>query len=127
MKFQAPPPKKNETGLLTVEKPAHPNAVEAGIPEVNGKKAVDEKAILTVIKKGGSPALSGSSEQPQLSDEVPIRNINLVLLATEVDEINRIRKRYPKKAGKKIAISQKEWIAIAVREKLEKDRKIFPA
>jgi hypothetical protein len=76
---------------------------------------VDEKKILAVINKGGSPVSS-------VEDEHEIKQINIKLLGKEINAIRELRMRRPKQRGaKRLAISLHDWIIEAVNEKIARD------
>jgi len=73
-----------------------------------------DKAMLDIINKGGSPAKNElTSEQV----EVVLKNINLKVPGTDLQDFKDIIDKLPKEPGKKKAISIDRWILQAACEK----------
>lgn len=77
----------------------------------------DEKKISAIINKGGSTTKANS----EVGDVV--KNFNIKLLGSELDAINDLRNKIPKRRGlKRPGISLQEWIIAAINEKIERDK-----
>lgn len=81
---------------------------------------IAERKILDVINKGGAP-----TKNIQLLESNEIKQINIKLLASEIDTIRELRERLPKasRGGKRLSISLHDWIVEAVQEKIKRDIK----
>lgn len=85
---------------------------------VKDQANIDESKILAVINKGGSPI------QNMVGNQEIIKQINIKLLAKEIDSIKELRKRRPQVRGaKRLGISLHDWIIEAVNEKIERETK----
>ena len=92
--------------------------------------ATDENKVRDFIGKGGKPATADrpadeppATGKPATADKpAPMKNINVKLLATEMDAIHQLRaKRGKSRSGKKLGISLHDWIVEAVQEKIVSD------
>lgn len=80
----------------------------------------DEQAALDVIGRGGSvqaDQLQSPSQQAELTD--PLKNVQLRLYQSTLDEIDALRREQAK--GRRPA-SRHAWIVAAIEEKLERER-----
>ena len=90
-----------------------PAAPEMAVP--------DEEKVRGFISKGGSPAAEPLA-MPEPDAPPAIKQINVKLLAVEVESINELRNRRPKpRSGRKLGISLHDWIVEAVQEKIARD------
>ena len=79
--------------------------------------ATDESKVRDFIGKGGKPA-----DEPPAKTAGVMKNINIKLLAGEMDAISQLRaRRGTSRSGKKLGISLHDWIVEAVQEKIERE------
>lgn len=97
------PPKRNQSDTQE-DKPA---------PKISEKKIQD------IINKGGSPT---KSAEPVVDR---VKNFNLSVLESDLDIIGKLCNQRPKKPGRVIAFSKKDWLLEAVQEKIERERKKY--
>ncbi|RYE36793.1 MAG: hypothetical protein EOP42_02045 [Sphingobacteriaceae bacterium] len=80
---------------------------------------VSEKEIQLIINKGGSPT--------QINNEIKdkIKNFNLLILESDLNLISEFCNKRPKKPGRIIGFSKKDWLLEAVQEKIEREQKKY--
>jgi hypothetical protein len=92
-------------------------------PEVQKEdKAVpkfSEKEIQLIINKGGSPI------QATETVEAKVKNFNLHVLESDLNTIGDLCSRRPKKPGRIIGFSKKDWLLEAIQEKIEREKKKY--
>ena len=83
--------------------------------------ATDENKVRDFIGKGGKPA---EDPEPAAKTAGVMKNINIKLLAGEMDAISQLRaRRGTSRSGKKLGISLHDWIVEAVQEKIARESK----
>lgn len=80
---------------------------------------VSEKEIQLIINKGGSPI---QAVEP-IKDNV--KNFNLHVLESDLNIIANLCSKRPKKPGRVIGFSKKDWLLEAIQEKIERERKKY--
>ncbi|MHA4894972.1 hypothetical protein ACXZ1K_09480 [Pedobacter sp. PWIIR3] len=78
-----------------------------------------EKKIKEIINKGGSP------KQVDRPAEDKVKNFNILILESDLETIAELCDRRPKKPGRIIGFSKKDWLLEAIQEKIDKERKKF--
>lgn len=101
-KIQLPPKKKTEIQQ-----------------EENPPAKVSERKIQEIINKGGSPV------QVNEPTEDKIKNFNLLVLESDLNFIGKLCDKRPKKPGRIIGFSKKDWLLEAVQEKIDRERKKY--
>lgn len=97
-----------------------PRKKPAAVPVSEPKKA-SEKEIEAIIGRGGSSVSKDSSTEAQAPT---IKNFNVRILSTTLDDVNRLRKKRPKRAlSPKLGISLQDWMMEAIEEKINRDKK----
>ena len=81
------------------------------------KLKVSEKKIQQIINKGGSPIKISSAEI------VNFKNFNILVSENDLKIIGELCDRRPKKPGRIIGFSKKDWIMEAVQEKIEREKR----
>lgn len=97
------PPKKNQ---------------EAQKSEQSAPK-ISEKEIQHIINKCGSPIQSTNKVEDK------IKNFNLLILENDLNLIGELCNKRPKKPGRIIGFSKKDWLLEAVQEKIEREQKKY--
>lgn len=80
---------------------------------------ISEKEIQHIINKGGSPI------QITNKAEDKIKNFNLLILESDLNLIGELCDKRPKKPGRVIGFSKKDWLLEAVQEKIEREQKKY--
>ena len=80
---------------------------------------VSEKKIKEIINKGGSPI---QADQPA-NDRV--KNFNILILESDLEIIGELCDKRPKKPGRIIGVSKKDWLLEAIQEKIDREKKKF--
>ena len=91
---------------------------EVGSP-VKADPKIKEKDILEIINRGGSPVL------PVIENTEVLKNFNILIYESDLKIIGELCDKRPKKPGKVIRFSKKDWILEAVLEKIERERKRY--
>jgi hypothetical protein len=78
-----------------------------------------EKEIQLIINKGGSPI-----QTSELVDD-KVKNFNLHVLESDLNTIGELCNKRPKKPGRIIGFSKKDWLLEAIQEKIERERKKY--
>lgn len=99
-KIQLPP--KRQTEATKEEKPL---------------SKISEQKIQAIINKGGSPI------QNAIAEEGKLKNFNILVLESDLKIIGELCDKRPKKPGRIIGFSKKDWLMEAVQEKIEKEKK----
>ena len=87
--------------------------------EENRPAKVSERKIQEIINKGGSPV------QVDEPNEDKIKNFNLMVLESDLKFIGKLCNKRPKKPGRIIGFSKKDWLLEAVQEKIDRERKKY--
>ncbi|MFC6619759.1 hypothetical protein [Deinococcus radiophilus] len=90
------------------------------VPVVETTEQPDEQAALEVIQRGGSvqgDQQQSPAQEAELTD--PLKNVQLRLYQSTLDEIDTLRKEQAK--GRRPA-SRHAWIIAAIEEKLGRER-----
>lgn len=87
--------------------------------EENRPTKVRERQIQKIINKGGSPV---QVDEPH---EDKIKNFNLMVLESDLSFIGKLCNKRPKKPGRIIGFSKKDWLLEAVQEKIDRERKKY--
>ena len=118
-------PNKTKPNL---KRPAMGMPPKKQIPAAPEMAVPDEEKVRGFISKGGSPAAEPLAMPEPEPDAMPaakqpaVKQINVKLLAPEVERINELRERRPRpRSGRKLGISLHDWIVEAVQEKIERD------
>ena len=101
-KIQLPPKRNTET--TKEERPA---------PKVS------EKKIKEIINKGGSP-----TQVDKPANDV-VKNFNILILESDLEIIADLCDKRPKKPGRIIGFSKKDWLLEAIQEKIDREKKKF--
>jgi hypothetical protein len=80
------------------------------------KNLPNEKKVREVLRKGAPP-----KEETPDAEAPGYKQINIRLLLSERDRINKLRDNLPMVRGKRMAITLHDWIVQAINEKLERD------
>jgi hypothetical protein len=99
-KIQLPPKREPETN----------NPVKA-------EPKISEKKIRQIINKGGSPT------QKEAPETDTLKNFNILVYESDLDTIGELCDLRPKKPGRVIGFSKKDWFLEAVQEKIARERK----
>jgi hypothetical protein len=89
---------------------------EANNP-VKTEPKVSEKKIQEIINKGGSPIKNNTPEIDSL------KNFNILVYESDLKIIGELCNMRPKKPGRAIGFSKKDWFLEAVQEKIAKEKK----
>lgn len=81
-------------------------------------KKISERKIQEIINKGGSPITR------ELADD-KIKNFNLLVLESDLNIIGKLCDQRPKKPGRVIGFSKKDWFLEAVQEKIDREKRKF--
>ncbi|RZK80807.1 MAG: hypothetical protein EOO92_06810 [Pedobacter sp.] len=87
------------------------------LKEEKAAQRISEKKIKEIINKGGSPI---QVDQP-VNDKV--KNFNIMILESDLDMIGELCDKRPKKPGRIIGFSKKDWLLEAIQEKLAREKK----
>jgi len=99
-KIQLPPKKKSENNNPVKTEPK-----------------VSEKKIREIINKGGSPMQKDAPENDTL------KNFNILVYESDLNTIGDLCDLRPKKPGRAIGFSKKDWFLEAVQEKIAREKK----
>jgi hypothetical protein len=80
---------------------------------------VNEKKIQYIINKGGSPV---KTDEPLIDT---VKNFNIMVLESDLHIIGELCNKRPKKPGRVIGFSKKDWLLEAVQEKIERERRKY--
>lgn len=80
---------------------------------------ISEKEIQLIINKGGSPI---QAAEPVKNN---VKNFNLHVLESDLDTIGQLCNKRPKKPGRIIGFSKKDWLLEAIQEKIEREQKKY--
>ena len=78
---------------------------------------VSEKKIREIINKGGSPT------QKQAPETDTLKNFNILVYESDLNTIGDLCDLRPKKPGRAIGFSKKDWFLEAVQEKIVREKK----
>lgn len=78
-----------------------------------------EKKIKEIIDKGGSP------KQVSKPTEDKVKNFNIMILESDLETIGELCDKRPKKPGRVIGFSKKDWFLEAIQEKIDREKKKF--
>lgn len=81
-------------------------------------KKISERKIQEIINKGGSPI----TREPE---DDKIKNFNLLVLESDLNIIGKLCDQRPKKPGRVIGFSKKDWLLEAVQEKIDREKRKF--
>ncbi len=96
-----------------------PKRTTEDVPSPKPDQKVNEKKIQDIINKGGSPIQSKSKEIEK------IKNFNILVLESDLNIIGDLCDQRPKKPGRIIGFSKKDWLLEAVQEKIDRERKKY--
>jgi len=95
-----------------------PKKEEAKPVVAKAAKKPNEKAIESVINKGGKPTKADKIVQDKF------KNFNIEILESELATINELREKRPRsRSGKKLGISLRDWFIEAIHEKIDREQK----
>ncbi|MES2828831.1 MAG: hypothetical protein V4687_11765 [Bacteroidota bacterium] len=80
---------------------------------------VSEKKIQQIINKGGSPI------QGEKTVDDKVKNFNIMILESDLDTIAELCDKRPKKPGRIIGFSKKDWLLEAIQEKIDREKRKF--
>jgi len=90
-------------------------------PEANNpakaEPKVSEKKIQEIINKGGSPI---QRNKPEIDN---LKNFNILVYESDLQTIGELCDLRPKKPGRVIGFSKKDWFLEAVQEKIAREKK----
>lgn len=78
-----------------------------------------EKKIQEIINKGGSTIKNIDSIEDKL------KNFNILVLESDLEIIGKLCDKRPKKHGRIIGFSKKDWLLEAVQEKIDREIKKY--
>ncbi|MFD2574612.1 hypothetical protein ACFSUS_28530 [Spirosoma soli] len=81
----------------------------------------NEKEIEKIINRGSSTV---SKAEPQKPDQV--KNFNVKIMSSQLATIDQLRAKRPRKpTSPKLGVSLQDWIAEAIEEKVEREKKKY--
>jgi hypothetical protein len=94
-----------------------PKKETQGANTVKTETKVSEKKIQEIINKGGSPI---KSDIPEIDN---LKNFNILIYESDLKIIGELCNMRPKKPGRAIGFSKKDWFLEAVQEKIAREKK----
>lgn len=102
--------------MSKIQLPPKKEAVET--KDISNIKKVSERKIQEIINKGGSPITTEPADDK-------IKNFNLLVLESDLNIIGKLCDQRPKKPGRVIGFSKKDWLLEAVQEKIDREKRKF--